>query len=61
MSSTSEKAALHGVSETISQTLSLAVGGLGADSFHDPREKEDVEIVLQLPRNCARTRSSCSP
>jgi multidrug efflux pump subunit AcrB len=45
-----EKAALHGISaETISQTLAIAVGGSSVDLLHDPREKEDVNIVLQLP------------
>jgi multidrug efflux pump subunit AcrB len=45
-----EKAALHGISaETISQTLKLAVGGESVDLLHVPREKEDVNIVLQLP------------
>ena len=45
-----EKAALHGISaETISQTLAIAVGGASVDLLHVPREKEDVEIVLQLP------------
>jgi multidrug efflux pump subunit AcrB len=47
-----EKAALHGVSaETISQTLRIAVGGQSVDLLHLPREKEDVNIVLQLPRS----------
>ena len=45
-----EKAALHGISaETISQTLAVAVGGHSVDLLHVPREKEDVNIVLQLP------------
>jgi multidrug efflux pump subunit AcrB len=45
-----EKAALHGFSaETISQTLKIAVGGESVDLLHVPREKEDVNIVLQLP------------
>lgn len=45
-----EKAALHGISaETISQTLAIAVGGESVDLLHVPREKEDVNIVLQLP------------
>jgi multidrug efflux pump subunit AcrB len=45
-----EKAALHGISaETISQTLRIAVGGESIDLLHDPAEKEDVNIVLQLP------------
>ncbi len=46
-----EKAALNGISaETISETLQLAVGGLPVDLLHVPREKEDVDILLQLPR-----------
>jgi multidrug efflux pump subunit AcrB len=45
-----EKAALHGISaETISQTLRIAVGGESVDLLHQPGEKEDVNIVLQLP------------
>jgi multidrug efflux pump subunit AcrB len=45
-----EKAALHGISaETISQTLAIAVGGQSVDLLHVPGEKEDVNIVLQLP------------
>jgi multidrug efflux pump subunit AcrB len=45
-----EKAALHGISaETISETLRIAVGGESVDLLHIPREKEDVNIVLQLP------------
>ena len=45
-----EKAALHGISaETISQTFKIAVGGASVDLLHVPREKEDVNIVLQLP------------
>jgi len=51
-----EKAALHGISaETISQTLKIAVGGESVDLLHIPAEKEDVNLVLQLPRS-ARTR-----
>jgi multidrug efflux pump subunit AcrB len=51
-----EKAALHGISaETISQTLKIAVGGESVDLLHAPREKEDVDIVLQLPL-ASRTR-----
>ncbi len=46
-----EKAALHGISaETISQTLQIAVGGATVDLLHAPREKEDVPILVQLPR-----------
>ena len=46
-----EKAALHGITaETISQTLRLAVGGQAVDLLHQPHEKEDVEIVIELPQ-----------
>ncbi len=46
-----EKAALSGISaETISETLRIAVGGDAVDLLHVPRDKEDVDIVLQLPR-----------
>ena len=49
-----EKAALHGISaETISQTLRIAVGGESVDLLHVPREKEDVNIMLELPRSAA--------
>jgi multidrug efflux pump subunit AcrB len=45
-----EKAALHGISaETISETLRVAVGGESVNLLHVPREKEDVNIVFQLP------------
>jgi multidrug efflux pump subunit AcrB len=51
-----EKAALHGISaETISQTLAIAVAGQSVDLLHVPREKEDVNIRLQLPL-ASRTR-----
>ena len=46
-----EKAALHGISaETISQTLRIAVGGDSVDLLHVPADKEDINLVLQLPR-----------
>ena len=46
-----EKAALSGISaQTISETLRLAVGGAAVDLLHVPRDKEDVDIFLQLPR-----------
>ncbi len=51
-----EKAALHGISaETISQTLRIAVGGESIDLLHLPREKEDVNIMLELPRSARTT------
>ncbi|HXG52795.1 MAG TPA: efflux RND transporter permease subunit [candidate division Zixibacteria bacterium] len=46
-----EKAALNGVStEQIASTLRLAVEGAGVGLLHQPEEKEDVAIVLRLPR-----------
>jgi multidrug efflux pump subunit AcrB len=46
-----EKAALHGITaEVISQTLQIAVRGMPVDLLHAPREKEDVQIFVQLPR-----------
>src|SRR5580765_2563271 len=66
-----EKAALHGISaETISQTLQIAVGGERVDLLHVPRDKEDVDILVQLPRTSRstaedllglRVRSSANP
>ncbi|MEP6670370.1 MAG: efflux RND transporter permease subunit [Chthoniobacter sp.] len=51
-----EKAALHGISaETISQTLRIAVGGESIDLLHLPRAKEDVNIMLELPRSARTT------
>jgi len=51
-----EKAALHGISaETISQTLKIAVSGQSIDLVHKPREKEDVNLVLELPRSARTT------
>ncbi len=45
-----EKAALHGISaELIATTLRLAAGGVPVDLVHQPREREDLNIVLQLP------------
>lgn len=47
-----EKAALHGISAaTISQTLKIAVDGETVDLLHQPAEKEDVNIRLELPRS----------
>ncbi len=47
-----EKAALHGISAaTLSQTLRLAVAGESIDLLHAPAEKEDVNLLLELPRS----------
>ncbi len=46
-----EKAALNGVSaEQVAATLRLAVEGTEVGLAHQPQEKEDVPIVLRLPR-----------
>jgi multidrug efflux pump subunit AcrB len=51
-----EKAALHGISAaTISQTLKIAVDGVTVDLLHQPAEKEDVNIRLELPRSSKTT------
>jgi multidrug efflux pump subunit AcrB len=45
------KAALNSVStEQVDATLRLAVAGMGVGLLHQPLEKEDVPIVLRLPR-----------
>jgi len=45
------KAAVNGVStEQVAATLRLAVEGTSAGLLHQPGEKEDVPIVLRLPR-----------
>ena len=66
-----EKAALHDISaEAISQTLRVAVSGEKIDLLHIPRDKEDVDILVQLPRAnrtrpedllALRVRSSVNP
>ena len=51
-----EKAALHGISAaTISQTLKIAVDGETVDLLHQPEEKEDVGIRLEIPRSSKTT------
>ena len=51
-----EKAALHGITAaTISQTLKIAVDGETVDLLHQPEEKEDVNIRLELPRSAKTT------
>jgi multidrug efflux pump subunit AcrB len=47
-----EKAALNGVSaEQVAATLRIAVEGMNVGLTHQPQEKEDVPIVLRLPRS----------
>jgi multidrug efflux pump subunit AcrB len=46
-----EKAALNGVSaEQVAATLRIAVEGMSVGLLHQPQEKEDVRILLRLPR-----------
>ena len=45
-----EKAALHGISVAqITQTLQMALSGQQVGLLHQPKENEDVPIVLRLP------------
>jgi multidrug efflux pump subunit AcrB len=45
-----EKAALHGISvDRINRTLELALKGRQEGLLHQPREKEDVPILMRLP------------
>ncbi len=45
-----EKAALNGLSEgVITRTIQMAAQGLAIDLFHQPLDKEEIDIVLQLP------------
>ena len=66
-----EKAALSGIDAgTISATIRMAVGGTAVDLLHVPGDKEDVEIVVQLPKSkrttpddllALRVRSTANP
>jgi len=45
------KAALHGLTEAaVARTVQMAVQGFPATLLHAPREREDVDVVLELPR-----------
>jgi multidrug efflux pump subunit AcrB len=45
-----EKAALNGVStQTVAQSVAIAVGGMSAGLVHQPDEAEDLNIVVKLP------------
>ncbi len=47
-----EKAALHGINEgDIAQALRIAAPGFAADLLHLPNEREDISVVLELPRS----------
>jgi multidrug efflux pump subunit AcrB len=46
-----EKAALNGISEgQITRTIQMAIAGASIDLFHQPSDKEEINIVLELPR-----------
>ncbi|GAB4172728.1 MAG: efflux RND transporter permease subunit [Geothermobacteraceae bacterium] len=46
-----EKAALNGISEgEITDTVQMAMSGLPIDLYHQPSDREEINIVLQLPR-----------
>ena len=45
-----EKAALNGISEKqITRAIEIAVQGYSLDLYHQPKDKEAIEIVLELP------------
>jgi len=47
-----EKAALNGISEEeITRTVQLAMAGMSIDLFHQPSDKEEINLVLKLPRS----------
>ncbi len=51
-----DRAALHGISaETIARTVQTALSGAPVGLLHAPAEREDVPLVIQLPRT-ARAR-----
>lgn len=45
------KAALNGISEKqITQAIEIGVKGYSLDLYHQPMEKESIDIILELPR-----------
>jgi multidrug efflux pump subunit AcrB len=47
-----EKAALHGIdAEAIVRALRVAVAGASGGLLHAPREQEDVDVLVDLPRS----------
>ena len=47
-----EKAALNHISEgEITRTVQMAMKGVSIDLFHQPRDKEEINMVLELPRS----------
>jgi len=47
-----EKAALNGLSEgEITHAVEMGLSGRSIDLFHQPRDKEEIEVILQLPQS----------
>ncbi|MCL7488082.1 MAG: efflux RND transporter permease subunit [Desulfobulbaceae bacterium] len=47
-----EKAALNNISEgEITRAIHMAVEGMSIDLFHQPPDKEEINIILELPRD----------
>ena len=47
-----EKAALNNISEgEVNRAIQMAVQGLSIDLFHQPRDKEEINIILELPKS----------
>ncbi len=45
-----EKAALNGISEgAVNRAVQAGLHGVSIDLFHQPRDKEEINIILQLP------------
>jgi len=45
-----DKAALNGISvDTVNRTIAMAAEGLAIDLFHQPSDKEEIDMVLRLP------------
>ena len=46
-----EKAALNNISEgEVTRTIQMAVQGISIDLFHQPRDKEEINMILELPK-----------
>lgn len=46
-----EKAALNGLSEDeIARAVAMGLSGRSVDLFHQPRDQEEIDLVLQLPQ-----------
>ena len=47
-----EKAALNFISEgEVTRAIQMGVHGMSIDLFHQPRDKEEINIILELPRD----------